>query len=30
MSVPPRLIDLSIARTLERAARVPSPVGTDA
>ncbi len=30
MSVPPRLIDLSIARTLERAARVRSPIGTDA
>jgi eukaryotic-like serine/threonine-protein kinase len=30
MGVPPRLIDLSIARTLERAARLSSPVGTDA
>lgn len=29
MSVPPRLIDLSIARSLERAARLSSPVGTD-
>ena len=30
MSVPPRLIDLSIARPLERAARLRHPVGTDA
>jgi eukaryotic-like serine/threonine-protein kinase len=30
MGVPPRLIDLSIARPLERAARLRSPVGTDA
>jgi eukaryotic-like serine/threonine-protein kinase len=30
MGVPPRVIDLSIARTLERAARVTRPVGTDA
>jgi eukaryotic-like serine/threonine-protein kinase len=30
MGVPPRLIDLSIARTFERAARLKSPVGTDA
>jgi serine/threonine protein kinase len=30
MGVPPRLIDLSIARPLERAARISSPVGTDA
>ena len=30
MGVPPRLIDLSIARSLERAARVRSPIGTDA
>jgi serine/threonine protein kinase len=30
MSVPPRLIDLSIARTFERAARVRNPIGTDA
>ena len=30
MGVPPRLIDLSIARSLERAARLRSPVGTDA
>jgi eukaryotic-like serine/threonine-protein kinase len=30
MGVPPRLIDLSIARTRERAARISSPVGTDA
>jgi eukaryotic-like serine/threonine-protein kinase len=29
MGVPPRLIDLSIARTLERAARTAGPVGTD-
>jgi serine/threonine protein kinase len=30
MGVPPRLIDLSIARTLEHAARVRRPLGTDA
>ena len=30
MGVPPRLIDLSIARTLERAARSRGPLGTDA
>jgi serine/threonine protein kinase len=30
MGVPPRLIDLSIARPLKRAARISSPVGTDA
>ena len=30
MSVPPRLIDLSIARPFERAARIRNPVGTDA
>jgi serine/threonine protein kinase len=30
MGVPPRLIDLSVARTLERAARTRRPVGTDA
>jgi serine/threonine protein kinase len=30
MGVPPRLIDLSIARSLERAARTSSPIGTDA
>jgi eukaryotic-like serine/threonine-protein kinase len=30
MGVPPRLIDLSVARTLERAASVRSPIGTDA
>ena len=30
MSVPPRLIDLSIARTFDRAARIRNPVGTDA
>jgi eukaryotic-like serine/threonine-protein kinase len=29
MGVPPRLIDLSIARTLERAARSSGPLGTD-
>jgi len=29
MGVPPRLIDLSIARTLERAARTEGPLGTD-
>lgn len=29
MGVPPRLIDLSIARTLERAARTAGPIGTD-
>ncbi len=29
MGVPPRLIDLSIARTLERAARTAGPLGTD-
>jgi serine/threonine protein kinase len=30
MGVPPRLIDLSIARTFEHAARTRSPLGTDA
>jgi serine/threonine protein kinase len=30
MGVPPRLIDLSIARTVERAARLRNPIGTDA
>jgi serine/threonine protein kinase len=30
MGIPPRLIDLSIARSLDRAARIRSPVGTDA
>jgi serine/threonine-protein kinase len=30
MGAPPRLIDLSIARSLERAARLDHPVGTDA
>jgi eukaryotic-like serine/threonine-protein kinase len=30
MGIPPRLIDLSIARSLERAGRIRSPVGTDA
>jgi serine/threonine protein kinase len=30
MGVPPRLIDLSIARPVERAARVRKPIGTDA
>ena len=30
MGVPPRLIDLSIARTVERAARTRGPLGTDA
>jgi serine/threonine protein kinase len=30
MSVPPRLIDLSIARSFERAARLEVPIGTDA
>jgi eukaryotic-like serine/threonine-protein kinase len=30
MGIPPRLIDLSIARPLERAARIRKPVGTDA
>lgn len=29
MGVPPRLIDLSIARTLDRAARTSGPLGTD-
>lgn len=29
MGLPPRLIDLSIARTLERAARTEGPLGTD-
>jgi eukaryotic-like serine/threonine-protein kinase len=29
MGVPPRLIDLSIARSLERAARTSGPLGTD-
>jgi len=30
MGVPPRLIDLSIARTVERAAETDGPIGTDA
>jgi serine/threonine protein kinase len=30
MGVPPRLIDLSIARPLERAAQLSQPIGTDA
>jgi serine/threonine-protein kinase len=30
MGAPPRLIDLSIARTFERAARAQDPLGTDA
>ena len=30
MGVPPRLIDLSIARSVERAARTHGPIGTDA
>jgi eukaryotic-like serine/threonine-protein kinase len=30
MGVPPRLIDLSIARTIERAADTAGPIGTDA
>jgi eukaryotic-like serine/threonine-protein kinase len=30
MGIPPRLIDLSVARSLERASRIRSPVGTDA
>jgi eukaryotic-like serine/threonine-protein kinase len=30
MGAPPRLIDLSVARTLEQCARLGSPVGTDA
>ena len=30
MGVPPRLIDLSVARSLDRAARMSGPVGTDA
>jgi eukaryotic-like serine/threonine-protein kinase len=30
MSAPPRVIDLSLARTLERAARVREPIGTNA
>jgi eukaryotic-like serine/threonine-protein kinase len=29
MGVPPRLIDLSVARTVERAAAIRSPIGTD-
>ena len=29
MGVPPRLIDLSVARTVEEASRITSPVGTD-
>jgi eukaryotic-like serine/threonine-protein kinase len=29
MGVPPRLLDLSVARTLERAARTDGPIGTD-
>jgi serine/threonine protein kinase len=30
MGVPPRLIDLSLARTFEQAAKISSPLGTDA
>jgi serine/threonine protein kinase len=30
MGVPPRLIDMSVARTSERAARMSGPIGTDA
>jgi serine/threonine protein kinase len=30
MGVPPRLIDLSVARTVERAGRISGPIGTDA
>ncbi|HEX6026932.1 MAG TPA: serine/threonine-protein kinase [Solirubrobacter sp.] len=30
MGAPPRLIDLSVARTLDEAARLRSPIGTDA
>jgi serine/threonine protein kinase len=30
MGIPPRVIDLSLARTLERAARVRDPIGTNA
>jgi eukaryotic-like serine/threonine-protein kinase len=30
MGVPPRLIDLSVARTLEQARRIDAPIGTDA
>ena len=30
MGIPPRLIDLSIARSLERAAKSRGPIGTDA
>lgn len=30
MGIPPRLIDFSIARTIERAQRVTRPIGTDA
>jgi eukaryotic-like serine/threonine-protein kinase len=30
MGIPPRLIDMSIARSLDRAARIRGPVGTDA
>ena len=30
MDIPPRLIDLSLARTVERAARLSGPTGTDA
>ena len=29
MGVPPRLIDLSVARTFDRAARIAGPIGTD-
>jgi serine/threonine protein kinase len=29
MGIPPRLIDLSIARTIERAAKTEGPIGTD-
>jgi eukaryotic-like serine/threonine-protein kinase len=30
MGVPPRLIDLSVARTLEQTGRIDAPIGTDA
>jgi serine/threonine protein kinase len=30
MGIPPRLIDLSVARTIERAGRIEAPIGTDA
>jgi serine/threonine protein kinase len=29
MGIPPRLIDLSVARSLDRAARMSGPIGTD-